>query len=87
MSYVILPEEYRKLMNQIRWHHESGMRIYLDLKENEKMPVLSFDINATSKLHHAFLTEQLRDLKAATAILETLLKDVDGLVLKPNLNQ
>lgn len=84
MSYVILPEDYRKLMNQIRWHHESGMRTYLDLRENDKMPVLSFDIDGTSKLHHAFLVEQLRDLKAAAEILQTLLIDVDALVLKPD---
>ena len=51
------------------------------------MPVLSFEIHGHAKFHHAFLTEQLRDLKAAAAILETLLQDVDGLVLKPNLNQ
>lgn len=83
MSYVILPEEYRKLMNQIRWHHESGMQVYLDLRENDKTQVLSFDIDGTSKLHHAFLVEQLRDLKAAAAILELLLLDVEALVLKP----
>ena len=83
MSYVILPEDYRKLMNQIRWHHDSGMQVYLDLIENDKTPVLSFDVDGTSKLHHAFLIEQLRDLKAAVSILELLLMDVDSLVLKP----
>ena len=83
MSYVILPEEYRKLMNQIRWHHESGMQVYLDLRENDKTPVLSFDVDGYSKLHHAFLVEQLSDLKAAASILELLLLDVDALVLKP----
>ena len=83
MSYVILPEEYRKLMNQIRWHHAVGMQVYLDLRENEKTPVLSIDVDGTSKLHHACLVEQLRDLKAAVSILELLLLDVDALVLKP----
>lgn len=83
MSYVILPEDYRKLMNQIRWHHESGMQVYLDLRENDKTPVLSFDDDGTSKLHHAFLIEQLADLKTAVAILELLLLDVDPLILKP----
>ena len=83
MSYVILPEEYRKLMNQIRWHHESGMKVYLDLRENDKTPVLSFDVDGFAKLHHAFLIEQLSDLKAAVSILELLLLDVDALVLKP----
>lgn len=82
MSYVILPEEYRKLMNQIRWHHESGMQVYLDLRENDKTPVISFDVDGYAKLHHAFLVEQLRDLKAASQILELLLLDVDALVLK-----
>ena len=86
MSYVILPEDYRKLMNQIRWHHDSGMQVYLDLRENDKTPLLSFDVDATSKLHHAFLIEQLRDLKAAVSILELLLLDVEGLVLKPQSN-
>ena len=83
MSYVILPEEYRKLMNQIRWHHEVGMQVYLDLLEYDKMPVLSFDVDGFAKLHHAFLIEQLSDLKAAVSILELLLLDVDALVLKP----
>ena len=83
MYYVILPEEYRKLMNLIRWHHEVGMQIYLDLQENDKMPVLSFNVDGLAKLHHAFLIEQLSDLKAAVSILELLLLDVDGLELKP----
>ena len=83
MCYLILPEEYRKLMNQIRWHHDSGMRVYLDLRENDKTPVLSFDVDGNSKLHHAFLIEQLSDLKAAVSILELLLLDVDALVLVP----
>ena len=82
MSYVILPVDYRKLMNQISWHHDSGMQVYLDLLENDKTPVLSFDVDGTSKLHHAFLIEQLADLKTAVAILELLLLDVDALVLK-----
>ena len=85
MSYVILPENYRKLMNQIRWHHEVGMQVYLDLREYDKMPVLSFDVDGTSKLHHAFLIEQLADLKAAAEILELLLLNVDALVLKTQL--
>ena len=83
MSYVILPEDYRKLMNLIRWHHEVGMQIYLDLRENDKTPVLSFDADGYAKLHHAILVEQLADLKAAAAILELLLLDVDALVMKP----
>ena len=83
MSYVILPVDYRKLMNQISWHHDSGMQVYLDLLENDKTPVLSFDVDGTSKLHHAFLIEQLADLKTAVAILELLLLDVDPLILKP----
>ena len=83
MSYVILPDEYKMLMNTISWHHQSGMQIYLDLRENDKTPVLSFDVDGTSKLHHAFLVEQLADLKAAAKILELLLLDVDALVLKP----
>lgn len=83
MSYVILPEEYRKLMNQIRWHHEVGLQVYLDFRENDKTPVLSFDVAGFAKLHHAFLIEQLSDLKAAVSILELLLLDVEALVLKP----
>ena len=83
MSYVILPVDYRKLMNQIRWNHDSGMQVYLDLLENDKTPVLSFNVDGFAKLHHAFLIEQLSDLKAAVSILELLLLDVDALVLVP----